>query len=399
MAQPPSTSSGSIGLADIIPVFGCLIVLIILALFLFLPPPQGAYIRPLATPFAIAVTVPCIVTMALLLTPRPRIAYTGLTLAASFAIIAFVPALVVMVASSFIRFFGILFLVRTQYFAIPGTVAMLLVTALVAKRAATKVPVSARADRAWPLALGIAAVYALVMFGGFSMAFARTNARESAKLQSQWHMFETIPTLKKCLGDYAKAHPDRGYPASLKDLAAGPTPCLDAAIASGEAGGFRYEYLPLLPDDSGVVREFTACVRPGESLSPPAPTVTFDDRDTRGHGKTLHRFIIETCPSTWGMEYLQVIKFCAARFAAAHPDRGYPATLAEVGPSGDGCIVSDTDPFQISLDRDILMTNFGRFAYKAGPRDATGRIRRYEAVRADLPLGSGMQTLPPTQSP
>lgn len=65
---------------------------------------------------------------------------------------------------------------------------------------------------------------------------------------------------------------------------------------------------------------------------------------------------------------VETVRRCAEAWRAAHPGRGYPASLAEMGPQGDGCLaaaVVDGTPFNY------------RFRYLAGPPDAAGKRHVY----------------------
>jgi hypothetical protein len=65
---------------------------------------------------------------------------------------------------------------------------------------------------------------------------------------------------------------------------------------------------------------------------------------------------------------IRLIHTCAARFAARHPERGYPASLAEMGPAGDECIDEE-----LAVGR----KNSYFFVYTPGTAAATGRVLGY----------------------
>ena len=65
---------------------------------------------------------------------------------------------------------------------------------------------------------------------------------------------------------------------------------------------------------------------------------------------------------------VETVRRCAAEWREAHPGQGYPPSLAEIGPRGDGCLaaaVVDGSPFNY------------RVRYLAGPLDAARERRLY----------------------
>jgi hypothetical protein len=65
---------------------------------------------------------------------------------------------------------------------------------------------------------------------------------------------------------------------------------------------------------------------------------------------------------------IRQIHTCAARFAARHPERGYPASLAQMGPAGDECIDTQLAGGQ---------KNSYVFVYTPGTAAPTGRALGY----------------------
>lgn len=65
---------------------------------------------------------------------------------------------------------------------------------------------------------------------------------------------------------------------------------------------------------------------------------------------------------------IRKIQGCAARYAVRHPDRGFPRTLAELGPGADDCIDA-----RLATGA----ANFYRYTYTPGAPDAKGFIREY----------------------
>ena len=75
---------------------------------------------------------------------------------------------------------------------------------------------------------------------------------------------------------------------------------------------------------------------------------------------------------------VETVRRCADAWREAHPQRGYPRSLAEVGPQGDGCLdagVVSGSPFNY------------RIHYQAGPPDASGAAHIYSicAQPTDFP--------------
>jgi len=65
---------------------------------------------------------------------------------------------------------------------------------------------------------------------------------------------------------------------------------------------------------------------------------------------------------------LEAIRTCAETWRERNPGAGFPATLAELGPRGDGCLdaaIVNGAPFEY------------QFRYVAGPPDASGQVRIY----------------------
>ena len=86
----------------------------------------------------------------------------------------------------------------------------------------------------------------------------------------------------------------------------------------------------------------------------------------------------DTCRDAWP-SYDQAIKFCAHRYAATHPASGYPASLREIGPDGDGCLKGTYH--HATFREHSLVDGDNRYTYVAGPADHTGRIASYEIHR------------------
>jgi len=70
---------------------------------------------------------------------------------------------------------------------------------------------------------------------------------------------------------------------------------------------------------------------------------------------------------------IRKIHDCAARYAVRHSDRGFPTTLAEMGPGADDCL----DPRLATGN-----ASFYRYTYTPGAPDAKGGVSKY-TLRAD----------------
>lgn len=73
------------------------------------------------------------------------------------------------------------------------------------------------------------------------------------------------------------------------------------------------------------------------------------------------------------------INDCAASFAQAHSEQGYPRSLSAMGPAGTGCLNKEAVGGQ---------KNGYKFHYAPGPPDATGRIATYSITAGPMRYGS-----------
>lgn len=78
------------------------------------------------------------------------------------------------------------------------------------------------------------------------------------------------------------------------------------------------------------------------------------------------------------MYLLRGMRLCAESYAAANPERGFPATQTQMGPEGANCV-----------EPGLVMGQFAgyQFSYVAGEPDSTGRITRYTITARPVPYG------------
>lgn len=184
---------------------------------------------------------------------------------------------------------------------------------------------------------------------------------------------ETVKLLHACLSGFH----GRGYPAKLDA-------CADAAAHRGEASGYRFDYLPALPDAEGRSNAYLLCAQPLRFRVTGFDTVIAD-----GSGISLGTGLASqstpdrppTCASVLGIE--RAIAWCAYERAARDPGQGYPRRLADVA----ACVSARRALHEIGDDR--LKTEAGHaYAYLAGKPDADGRITRFRIYRLDSLGGS-----------
>jgi hypothetical protein len=206
------------------------------------------------------------------------------------------------------------------YFAMMGATALLLIIAI----AATIGVEGQSSISEWTAAFTVTILYGMAVWGVQFDQSQRQTQHDVLEVK-QWDQAnaqaaQAISTLRSCLFDYAREHPERGYPASMKELTVGEPRCLDPAIAAGEAGAIRVQYAPTLPDASGIVRAYTACAEPVKFGAAGIYTVVVDETgETRkifpsmSHGAASDN----SCREAWADDFVRAIKFCTARWAAA----------------------------------------------------------------------------------
>jgi hypothetical protein len=332
--------------------------------------------NPLLLPLFVGVSAPWVV--ALLLLPWRRLRLLGLVFAASLSIVTLLPLVPWMAFWTLVS--GHMLGNKDQwasYFAAMATTLVLMVLAGLASLAAYRL--RARHKSIWPWLVGPAgAISYVLVFVVFANASGdREVRRKSEDAHREDRARRRLEAIAKCAKTFATQHPDRGLPTSLKEMAA--TGCLAAVVASGEDEGFRYFYFPGVPVASGHVRTYTACATPVRSGHTGWRTTVVDETGvipTPLYAAPESPGV--TCRDAWS-EDEQAIKYCALRYATAHPDRGYPATLREIGPEGDGCLKQAY--YRSTYREHSATTDNYRFTYLAGARDRSGRIASYEIHR------------------
>jgi hypothetical protein len=323
--------------------------------------------------------------LALAMLGRPRLRYPALAIAASASSIAFVPlAILTAIYTPSARGWrqG---LTCTVLVSLVVTLGLAAVLALRATRRFHRVE---RLPWRWTGAVAVTLVYATLT----SLAFLGVQALpELPDTPDRFNVGADISTgdqaarraierIASCASAYAKGNPATGFPRTLEDLASGDRPCLDRRLAGGEADGFRYEYLPGLTEADGTTRVYMACAQP--LAFPQSGLFTLVVNET---GKVAHPIRPEdsrktalSCREGWYFDFRNAIQYCALRYAAAHPDRGYPTSLREVGPRGDGCMVVQdwlAEPGEHSV------AGFEeRTTYVAGPAGSAGRITSFDVL-------------------
>lgn len=172
---------------------------------------------------------------------------------------------------------------------------------------------------------------------------------------------ETIRLLQDCLA----SHREQGYPKSLEA-------CPAALAPSGAASGYRFEYLPALPDADVRIGAYLICARPLRFRETGYEVMVADSAGTRGAGlgTDANADAPPTCASV--LDAAQAIRHCAYAHAAREPARGYPARLADIA----SCVAEGRTLAAIGAD--VLTTEPGNaYAYLAEPPDESGRVTRF----------------------
>jgi putative pyrroloquinoline-quinone binding quinoprotein len=209
--------------------------------------------------------------------------------------------------------------------------------------------------------------------------YARTHTAE----QIQWrdamvrfgHAEQLARVIAECTNLYAKAHTDQGYPSTLQQISSAGDKCAQT-VAALEGGDVRVNYSPALRDASGRVPAFAVCAEP-VTVAPGANAKFFDDLGEipanawvgRCHDKVFVdiRLFRSNLPAE---AYARRLKYCAFDFAAQHPDRGYPAELAEI----ETCATAD----RVTRDAQTLRFDGAPvIEYKASAPDSSGRTTSF----------------------
>lgn len=235
---------------------------------------------------------------------------------------------------------------------------------------------AAPAARAWGWAIAIPAVCVVASWVYFDWQAAAFKATGEVAARNDRAAQETVKMLQDCLA----AHRERGYPAKLDT-------CPDAAARTGDASGYRFEYLPALPGADGRIGAYLICAQPLRFRVTGFSVVVADGSTifgAGGAGVPEHSTPDEppTCASVLGIE--RAIAWCAYARAAREPATSYPQRLADIAP----CVSARRTLREIGDDR--LNTGEGRYAYLADAPDPSGRVARYRIYRLDPPVNSAI---------
>jgi hypothetical protein len=230
----------------------------------------------------------------------------------------------------------------------------------------------APAPHAWAWAFAIPVLCAVTSWSYFEWQVKAFKAIGEQAERNDRAAQETVKMLQACLAIYR----ERGYPARLDT-------CREAAVRTGEASGYRFEYLPALADARGRRGAYLLCARPLRFRATGFNTIVADGLEIFGVGVGAESTPDNppTCASVLGME--RAVAWCVYQRAAREPAQGYPARLADIAP----CVSERRVLHQIGEDG--LKTEEGQmYAYLADAPDASGRISRYRVYRLDAPGGA-----------
>ena len=356
----------------------CLVAFLVLLVPAFLPQLffTNKTVTPGALPLMLAIAAPWLLSSILLF--NPPLLYSGLTLAAAASIVMLVPLVPYLaVATLFLGFMAGNSDQELAYVSAIAATSLLLVVAVLATRLARGVPREARTTWGWLASFGSTIAYALIVTATVSSSNARMARQGAISGANSENARLVVETIARCAAGYAEQYPDRGYPTSLADLTGGASPCVSAAVAAGEADGYRYHYLPAIPDASGAVRGYNACAEPVKYAATGSYTIVVDQTGTSPglQSPSGTRGGI-SCRGAWSRDYVKAIRYCAAEYAAAHPDKGYPATLGLIGPKGSGCLATIWDEYR--YDENSHFGGDALYTYVAAPPGASGRVTAYE---------------------
>jgi hypothetical protein len=267
-----------------------------------------------------------------------------------------------------------------QYLGMMVLTGLLIATAIQSIRGARRLPQAEKTVWAWPAGFLGTVTYAVLLVSTVQYVERRQAEQPPTARDYDLRARQNIETLARCAAEFKARSPGNSFPRTLQELSSGGRPCLDAGVASGEVDGYRYSYFPSLPDADGVVRVYDACAEPIQYRETGFFTYVIDESQkmpppiSAGDASTVGI----TCRGAWRDKF-KALRFCAARYAARHPDRGYPAVLSDIGPAGDGCLVTPQDQNHELKDRtNSWYTRIEEYVYIAGPPDAFGRIATYE---------------------
>jgi hypothetical protein len=207
--------------------------------------------------------------------------------------------------------------------------------------------------------------------GGISRVLASPET-EAAIAERRASLTRTLDQVRGCLDKYEASYPDRGFPRDLQSIGPNGERCLPAGIAGGQDAGYQFTYFPGVANAAGAIQIYSLCARPTRFPADGRDTLVASPRTgTRLRGPDQRESAdSDTCADAYD-EAIAAIEHCAVEHAAAHPQTGYPATLADVHSCVMTSGVSDVRTHSIQK-------NGVRYMYIAGPPDERGVIARFE---------------------
>jgi hypothetical protein len=248
------------------------------------------------------------------------------------------------------------------------------------------------------LGLGFAGpiLYVGLLWGAGQLFNQRIRAQSRTARANESAARETVRRLVDCARAFASEHPERGYPERAAELGPEGSGCLAEDAAAGHGPGYRFEYAAGVADATGRVRLFSVCAQP-LSLDSGVYTIVADQDGRSGEGVPPDAAAVEAgrslaCSAAWGDGSFSRVATCLVRYAAAHPEAGYPRDVEPLGPRGDGCLqalgASEFEATRFSLWGTV-------YQYLPGPPDAAGRTASFE-VRAVPSDGGSLEVLDET---
>lgn len=238
----------------------------------------------------------------------------------------------------------------------------------------------------------VAAVVVLVAFIGFAVPWiykggiSRVLASPETEAELAEHraaITRTLDQVRGCIEKYEASHPDRGFPAGLQLLGPNGEQCLAAGIASGQEGGYQFTYFPGVANAAGTIQIYSLCARPTRFPSTGRDTLVASPRTGTklGGPGQLDGADSYTCAQAYD-DGVAGIQHCVVEYAAAHPQSGYPATLADV----HSCV---TTSGASDVRSHSIQKNGVRYMYIAGAPDERGVIARFEIYGVSRAGSSG----------
>ena len=216
----------------------------------------------------------------------------------------------------------------------------------------------------WQIALALPLIASGTALGYLKLQMRASDVRAEQALRNSHLAPETVKLLQGCLA----AHKDTGYPAKLP-------PCPAVAARMDASSGYRFDYLPSVPD-GGRSGAYMICAHPLVFRSSGFELVVADAAGLNHLASAEHATPDRppTCASLLDVE--RAMALCAYDHAARNPAKGYPARLAEIAP----CVAEQRTLLELGTDR--ITTEEGEpYAYVADAPDATGRVTRFRAYR------------------